>query len=168
MRGGKRRKRRREGEESAQGGPGLRGAAEDAGGGARSAPCVPGCRAERLGRRRRRRRRRSAPAAILGSLCGGGDVPGLGRRTRLPSVSPSRPTPLASPLALPSVRSPAGRLLTSGRVTVWTQRSRGARLPPPLPTCLHSALSASHGKEMLVASFGKPYIFMEQCSVKVL
>lgn len=24
------------------------------------------------------------------------------------------------------------------------------------------------GKEMLVASFGKPYIFMEQCSVKVL
>lgn len=27
---------------------------------------------------------------------------------------------------------------------------------------------AAEGKEMLVASFGKPYIFMEQCSVKVL
>lgn len=32
----------------------------------------------------------------------------------------------------------------NGRVTAWTRRSRGARLPPPLPTCLCSALSASH------------------------
>lgn len=56
----------------------------------------------------------AAPAAILGSLCGGGDDPGLGCRTRLPSVSPSRPTPLASSLAFPPARLPTGRLLTAG------------------------------------------------------
>lgn len=89
----------------------------------------------------------AAPAAILGSLCGGGRR----SRSRLPDP-PSLGFPFLtyafgfSSLAFPPVRLPAGRLLTSGRVTVWTQRSRGARLPPSLPTCLHSALSASHGE----------------------
>lgn len=85
--------------------------------------------------RRRRRSAAAAPAAILGSLCGGGDDPRLGCGTRLPSVSPAEPRAFPfSSLAFPPVRSPAGRLLTSGRDPLWTKGSGGAWWrPSPLP-----------------------------------
>lgn len=74
-------------------------------------------------------------AAILGSLCGGGDDPRLGCGTHRPSASPAQPHAfLFSSLTFPPVRSPAGRLLTSEGDPLWTKGSGGAWWrPSPLP-----------------------------------
>lgn len=49
-------------------------------------------------------------------------------------------------------------------------RAQLATSPDPLGSVRAGVRAArpESGKEMLVASFGKPYFFMEQCSVKVL